>query len=221
MKSQPHPYDRRHLKEVLHRNELGDQILAARGWAQAHLELVLIGVLLVAAMVFGGYYFIQGRQQRSLDASLLLSQAQSAFQQAAGGPADQAQGAYAHAYAKYQAIVGSYEGSIEAKSAELGMANADLAMGKVADAQREYAELDSGQASDPLAALAGYGKAKALELEGKVADARAAYEAALAAYPGSVIDGEARAAVSRLGASRTLGAPLAAKKGLTLSAKAN
>ncbi|HTB23215.1 MAG TPA: tetratricopeptide repeat protein [bacterium] len=198
MKTQPHPYDRKHLKEVLHKNEMTDYVVEGLQWAQAHLEVVLITVLLLAAAVFGAVFFINGRKQKSLDASMLLNEAQNAFEQAAAAPPAQATAAFGQAYAKYQAIIESYQGTGQAKAAQLGLANADLAMGKGAQAEDEYAALDSRAAGDSIAALAGLGKARALEVEGKPADALKAYADALNNYPDSAVDDECLAAEKRL-----------------------
>ncbi|MGH7441698.1 MAG: hypothetical protein ACREKE_03375, partial [bacterium] len=98
MKSKPHPIDRRHLKEVLHRNELTDELQDLRDWSQAHLEIVLVVALLIAALIFGVYFFLNGRKQRALDASMLLTQAQESFEQAASVPVSQSAQAYQQAY---------------------------------------------------------------------------------------------------------------------------
>ncbi|HTA16614.1 MAG TPA: tetratricopeptide repeat protein [bacterium] len=201
MKNQPHPYDRRHLKQVLHKNEMTDGLVEAVDWAKAHLEAVLIGVLVLAAAVFGAIFFVNGRKAKSLDASMLLNEAQSAFQQAGAAPPSQAASAFGQAYSKYQAITVSYAGTVQAKVAQLGLANADLGLGKGADAEREYAALDSHDPLDSIAALAGLGRARALELEGKPADALTAYGDALRNYPDSVVADEARAAQQRLAKS--------------------
>jgi len=199
LKPQPHPYDRQHLKEVLHKNDLVDEMVMLRNWAKAHLEIVLIGVLVVAAGVYGAYFLVNDHKQKGLNASMLLNEAQGLFQQAGSQPAAQALGIYTQAYAKYQAIASTYEGSSQAKAAQLGMANAELGLGKGADAQQAYAVLDSHDATDPIAALAGLGRARALELQGKASDAASAYAAVLTNYPGSAVEGEAQASEKRLG----------------------
>lgn len=193
-----HPYDRRHLKEVLHRDDMMETVLQARDWAKAHLEAVLIGTLVVAAAIFGAVFFVNSQRQKELEASKLLGEAQMIFQQSGTMPAGQAEQGYGQAYAKYQAVVGSYDGSAQAGPAKLGMANSLLAQGKAADAEREYAALDSRDAKDPLAALAAYGKARALEAQGKLADAQQAYAAAAANYPASAVFKDATASAERL-----------------------
>jgi hypothetical protein len=198
LKTQPHPYDRRHLKEVLHKNEMTDSLVEALQWAQAHLEVVLITVLLLAAAGFGTVFFLNGRKQKSMDASMLLNEAQNAFEQADAAPPAQASAAFGQAYAKYEAIVVSYQGTEQAKAAQLGIANADLAMGKGAQAEGEYAALDTHAPADSIAALAGLGRARALEVEGKPAAALAAYADALSNYPDSAVADECLAAQKRL-----------------------
>ena len=126
MKDQ-HPYDRKHLKEVLHRDDLTETLVRARDWARGHLEAVLIGALVLAALVFGTQFFLQGQRAKALEASKLLGEAQRLFQQAQSLPAAEAPGAFAQAYAKYQAVVAGYEGSAEAQAARLGQANSLLA----------------------------------------------------------------------------------------------
>lgn len=195
----PKPYDKEHLKQVLHQNELTDELGVIRDWAKAHIEIVLIGALVLAAAAFGTYTFIKGRNQKALDAAMLLNQAQSAFEQAGSQAPAQAAAGYAQARAKYEALADSYEGSVQGKAARLGVANADLALGKGADAEREYAALDGHEAADGIAALAGLGRARALELEGKSADALGAYADVLRNYPGSVVENDAKAAQARLG----------------------
>lgn len=193
-----HPLDRQKLKEVLHRDDLSETLLRARDWAKGHLEAVLIGVLVLAALIFGTQFFIQGQRQKSLEASKLLGEAQRIFQQAQGlGAADAAQG-YNQAYAKYQAVISGFEGAPQVGPARLGAANALLAQGKAAEAEREYAALDSRDAGDPVGALAALGRARSLEALGKPAEALAAYESALGAYAGALIQAEAEAAVARL-----------------------
>lgn len=178
-----HPLDRRHLKEVLHRNEMTDTLLDARDWAKSHLEAILIGALVLAALVFGTQFFLQGQRQKALEASKALANAQRAFQQASSLTGAEAAQGFTQAYAAYQAVVSTYDGTPQAQAAHLGLANSLLAQGKPQDAEREFAALDSGDAKDPIAALAAVGKARALELQGKAAEAQAAYQAALAAYP--------------------------------------
>lgn len=198
MNTQPHPYDRKHLKEVLHKNELADNLVEARDWAKAHLEAVLIGALVLAAAVFGVVFFVNSQKTKALDASRLLNEAQSVFQQAGSLPAAQMAQGYTQAYAKYQALAGSYEGTPQALAAQLGMANADLALGKGAEAEKEYSALDSRDPKSVVAALAALGRARALELENKPADAAKAYADAARNYPGSAVEAEAKAAQDRL-----------------------
>jgi TolA-binding protein len=192
-----HPYDRQKLKEVLHRDDLTETLLKARDWAKSHLEAVLIGALVLAALIFGTQFFLQGQRQKDLEASKLLGEAQRIFQQAQGVPAADAPGAFAQAYAKYQAVVSGYEGSAQAQAARLGQANSLLAQGKAADAEREYLALDSRKPADAIGALAALGRARSLEAQGKP-EALKAYEDALAAYPESPAAGEAQAALARL-----------------------
>lgn len=184
MESQ-HPLDRRHLKDVLHRNEMIEGLEAARDWAKSHLEAVLIGALVLAAAVFGTYFFIDGQRQKAIEASKLLAEAQGIFLQAQTLPADQAAQAYNQAYAKYQALLSGYEGSEQAPAAHLGLANALLAEGKFQDAEREYASLDSRKAGDLIGALAARGRVRCLQAQGKGDDAKALEAQAAAAYPGA------------------------------------
>lgn len=198
MSTQPHPYDRKHLKQVLHKNEFADEIFVVRDWAMHHLEAVLIGALVLAAGVFGVIFFINSQKQKDLDASKTLNEAQDLFQQANSMvPPDSLQ-AYGQAYAKYQAVVSGFDGSVQAQAARLGMANADLAAGKAQDADREYEALNVHDVTSPISALAALGAAKALELEGKPSDAQTAYASALKDYPGSVIESEAKAGLDRI-----------------------
>lgn len=196
MKDQ-HPYDRQHLKQVLHRNEVTDSLFQARDWAKGHLEAVLIGALVVAALIFGTHFFLEGRSKTALEASKALAEAQRVFQQAQSQPVADAPAAFAQAYAKYQAVVSGYEGTAEAQAARLGQANSLLAEGKAADAEKEFAALDSRDAKDVIAALAALGRARALEAQGKP-EALKAYEDVLAAYPDSAAVTEATAAAARL-----------------------
>jgi tetratricopeptide (TPR) repeat protein len=196
--SKQHPYDHRHLKQVLHRNEMLSGLEEAQAWIQGHLEAVLIGVVVLAAAGFGGWFFVQARQQKALDASKALNEAQSVFQQSGSAPAAEAAQDFAQAYAKYQAVVSGYDGTPQAQAAKLGLANSLLAEGKAPDAEKAYAGLDSRDASDPLAALAGYGRARSLELQGKAQDAAKAYQDAAAAYPDSAVAPLAVSAAARL-----------------------
>jgi hypothetical protein len=193
-----HPYDRKHLKEVLHRDDLTENLIRARDWAKSHLEAVLIGALVLAALIFGTQFFFQGQRQKSLEASKLLGEAQRIFQQAQSLSGDQAPAAFAQAYAKYQAVVSGYEGTPQAKSAQLGEANSLLAQGKAAEAQSAYLPLDSRQATDAIGALAALGVARSLEAQAKLPEASKAYADALAAYPDSAVAAEATAALARL-----------------------
>jgi tetratricopeptide (TPR) repeat protein len=196
--SKQHPYDHRHLKQVLHRNEMLSGLEEAQAWIQGHLEAVLIGVVVLAAAGFGGWFYVQGQQQKDLDASKALNEAQSVFQQSGSAPAAEAAQDFAQAYAKYQAVVSGYDGTPQAKAAKLGLANTLLAEGKAPDAEKAYAGLDSRDASDPLAALAGYGRARSLELQGKAQDAAKAYQDAATAYPDSAVAPLAVSAAARL-----------------------
>lgn len=207
MKAQ-HPYDHQHLKQVLHRNDAEAFIENARDWAKAHLEAVLIGAVVLAAAIFGVVFFVNGRHQKALDAAKALNEAQGLFQQAGSLTGPQAVQAFNQAYAKYQSVAGSYEGTPQALAARLGQANALLAQGKAADAEREYAGLDSRKPADAIGALAGFGRARALELQGKAPEAAAAYSQAAQAYPDSAVAGAATAAAQRLSP-----APATAKKG--------
>lgn len=197
-----HPLDRQHLKEVLHQNEVTDTLIDLRDWAKSHLEAVLIGALVIAALGFGTQFFIQGQRQKALEASKLLAEAQRVFQQAQVLAPDEAQQGYTQAYAKYQAVVSGYEGSPQAQAARLGMANALLAQGKPADAEREYAALDSRDAKDSIGALAALGRARSLEAQSKAAEAVQAYQAALSAYPDGPAGTVAKDVLARLGAQK-------------------
>ena len=193
-----HPLDRRHLKEVLHQNEVSDTLVDLRDWAKSHLEAVLIGVLVLAALAFGTQFFLQGPHQKALESSKLLAEAQRIFQQSQGmEPAQAAQG-FNQAYAKYQAVVSGYEGSPQADAARLGMANALLAQGKATEAERDYAALDSHDAKSTIAALAGLGRARSLEAQGKTPEAIAAYKQALSSYPDGPAAVGAQTALTRL-----------------------
>lgn len=196
MKDQ-HPYDRQHLKQVLHRDDLTETLLKARDWAKGHLEAVLIGTLVVAALIFGTQFYLQGRSKTALEASKALAEAQRVFQQAQGLPVAEAPAAFAQAYAKYQQVLSGYEGTPEAQAARLGQANSLLAQGKAAEAEKEFAALDSRDPKDVIGALAGLGRARALEAQGKP-EALKAYEELLAAYPDSAASAEATAAAARL-----------------------
>lgn len=196
MKQTPH-IDRQHVKQMLHRDELGEGLLKARDWIRGHLEAVVIGALVLAATVFGIVFFINGQKQKDLEASKLLNEAHQIFLQSGQVAPEQAASAYGQAYAKFQAVATTYDGTEQAQDAKLGMANAQYAMGKFADAEREYAQLDSGKAGDAIGALAAYGKARALEAQGKAADAKNAYLAAANRYPGSAVQALAEAASKR------------------------
>ena len=198
MKNQPH-IDRRHVKEMLQKDELSEWLMHGRDWVLSHLETVVIGVLVVAAVIFGVVFFINGQAQKDLDASKLLNEAHQIFQQAANVPAEQTQAAFGQAYAKFQAVASTYEGTPQALDAHLGMANAQFAMAKYADAEREYGALDSGDAKDPIAALAAFGKGRALEAEGKAADALTVYQAVVTHYPAGPTKALAEVAAKRLG----------------------
>jgi TolA-binding protein len=187
--NQQHPLDRQQLKQVLHRNEAIDGLQDALDWAKSHLEAVIIGALVLAAAGFGGVFIVKGQQQKALEASKLLAEAQMILQQAqsaGGGPA--ALEGYNQAYAKYQAVVSGYDGSDQAPAARLGMANALLGQGKAAEAEREYSALDSRKAGDVIGALAALGRSRSLEVQGKAAEAAKLLEEARAAYPNSVLD---------------------------------
>jgi len=206
--SKQHPYDNRHLKQVLHRNEMLSWMEESQAWVQGHLEAVLIGAVVLAAAGFGAWFFAQGQRQKSLDASKALNEAQSVFQQAGSVPAAQAAQGYNQAYAKYQAVVSGFDGTPQAKAAKLGLANCLLAEGKGAEAEKAFTELDSRDVSDPVAALASYGRARSLELQGKATDAAAAYGQVAQNYPDSAVAGLAQTAAARL-----QGTSNAAKKG--------
>lgn len=192
------PLDRRHLKEVLHRNEMSEWFFQARDWVKGHLETVLISALVAAAAIFGTRFLIQGQRQKALEASKALAAAQRTFQQAVGADASEAGQAFAQAYAAYQGVASTYEGMVEAKVARLGMAHSLLAQGKFEEALRDYTALDSGDATDPVAELAALGKARALEAQGKTAEALQAYQAVLRAYPGGAGEREAQKRLKEL-----------------------
>lgn len=160
-----HPLDRRELKQVLHRDDLVEGLHLARDWAKAHLEAILIGTLVAAAVVFGAVFYVQGQRQKALEASKLLGEAQQLFRRAqAAEPAEQAE-AFNQAYARYQALLSTYENSPQAPAARLGMANALLALGRFAEAEQEYAALDSGDPKDPIAVMAALGRARIREAQ--------------------------------------------------------
>jgi len=197
LKNQPH-MDRQHIKKILHDEDLAHWLLQGRDWVRSHLESVVIGALVLAALVFGAVFFFNSQAQKDIKANQDLSEAHQVFAQAGTVDAAQVPAAYGQAYAKFQNVASTYEGSVQAQDAKLGMANAQYAMGKAADAEREYGALDSGDVKDPIAALAAFGRARSLELEGKPADALAAYQAAMSRYPDSPALTQALAAVKRL-----------------------
>lgn len=198
MEKAPHPYDHRHLKQVLHKNELVDSLVNARDWARTHLETVLIGVLLLSAAVFGVLFFLNSQKETALKAATLLSEAQGVFQQAGTlSPSEAAQG-YSQAFAKFQAVASSYEGSMQAPAAQLGMADCDLAMGKGAEAERAFDALDTRDPKNLIASLASLGKAQAIEAQGRQADAQKAYADTLKTYAGCAVSGAAQAALDRI-----------------------
>ncbi len=196
MKQTPH-IDRQHVKQMIHRDEFTEGLLKARDWIRGHLETVVIGVLVAAALVFGIVFFINGQKQKDLEASKLLNEAHQVFLQSGQVAPEQAAAAYGQAYAKFQAVASTYDGTPQAQDAKLGMANAQYAMGKFDDAARTYGELDSGKNGDAIGALAAFGKARSLEALGKAADAKNAYLAAANRYPGSPIQAQAEAAAKR------------------------
>jgi hypothetical protein len=204
LKNQPH-FDRQHVKALLHQDPLIDGLLRAREWVRGHLETVVIGVLVAAALVFGVVFFVNGQKQKDLEASKLLNEAHMIFQQAGQAPAAQTAAAFGQAYAKFQAVSTAYDGTPQALDAKLGMANAQFAMGKFAEAQQEYGALDSGKAQDSIAALAAFGRARALEAQGKVGEALSAYQMLLKAYPGGPANAQAEEAVKRISPSNTPG----------------
>jgi TolA-binding protein len=204
LKDQPH-FDRQHVKALLHQDPLTDSLLRARDWVRGHLETVVIVVLVVAALVFGVIFFVNGQAQKDLEASKLLNEAHGIFQQAGQAPEAQVASAYGQAYAKFQAVSTAYEGTPQAQDARLGMANAQFAMGKFAEAQQEYGLLDSGDAKDAIAALAAFGRARALEAQGKVGEALSAYQMVLKTYPLGPGTAQAEGAVKRISPSNTKG----------------
>lgn len=206
MQGQPH-FERREIKELIHRNEMEEFLLKARDWVKGNLETVAIGALALAAAVFGAWFWWNGLQRKDLEASRLLAEAQGVLEQSFQAPAEQAAGAYAQAYAKYQAVAAAYPGTVQAAAAALGMAQSLFGQGKLDEAVREFGALDSGKASDPLAALAALGKARALEAQGKAAEALAAFQAAASRYDSGVAKAEAESAAVRLSAAPSGGTP--------------
>jgi predicted negative regulator of RcsB-dependent stress response len=210
LKNQPH-IDRQHVKQLLHQDPMTEWLLKARDWTRSHLETVVIGVLVLAAAVFGVVFFINGQTQKDQEASKLLAEAHQVFEQGSQAPADQSAAVYGQAYAKFQAVSSAYDGSAQAMDAKLGMANAQFALAKYPEAQQEYSALDSGKASDTIGALAAFGKARALEAQGKGAEALAAYNDAASRYPAGPAAAMATDAAKRLSAGGTAPALPAAK----------
>lgn len=206
------PYDRAHLKEVLHSNEALDALLRARAWVLSHVELVLAAVLLLAASGAGGYFVLHGRAQKAREASRLLTEAQDSLLRARALPAAQAGQALRGAQERFRQLATSYQGTPQARPALLGLAASELALGQGAQAEAEYAKLDSGRKSDALGALGALGRAKALEAQGKVEEALAAYARVPEVYPGSAAEAEAREAREALAAQKKPAQPAAALK---------
>jgi tetratricopeptide (TPR) repeat protein len=204
LKEQPH-FDRQHVKALLHQDPLTDSLLRARDWVRGHLETVVIGVLVAAALVFGVVFFINGQKQKDMEASKLLGEAHQVFQQAGQAPAEQVAAAYGQAYAKFQAVSTAYDGTPQAQDAKLGMANAQFAMGKFVEAQQEYGNLDNGDPKDAIAALASFGRARALEAQSKIGEALSAYQVLLKTYPAGPANAQAQAAIKRISPSNMQG----------------
>jgi len=198
LNQQPHPLDRHKLKEVLHKNEMMDSLYEARDWAKEHLEAVLIGVLVIAAAIFGTVFFLNSHKQKQLEASRSLEEAQDYFRQGETATPDRAAQNFNLAYQKYQGVVANYGGTPQGHAAALGVANAELALGRGEDAQKAFAALDSKDPKDAVAVLAALGEGRAFEALGRYSDARAAYAAAAKNYPGSVAETVNKAAQERL-----------------------
>lgn len=159
------------VKEVLHRDELGLAMEKGAAWVRSHVENVVIGAVVLAAAVFGLRYYLSSREERALEAAKLLAEAEQLYQRAGSLDAAAAPSAFTQAYAKYQGVAQSYEGTPQAFAGRLGMANALFSQGKFDEALREYQALAADKGAGSIAAIAGAGAAACEKAKGQSAAA--------------------------------------------------
>jgi len=160
------------IEAVIKRDELRDFLGEAQDWLKAHLENALIGVVVLALLIFGSVYFLKNRHEDSIKAAIQLSNAEQLYARAAGsGDAS----AFDGAKSAYEQVRTAFPSSDEAVAAELGLANLLFSSGKAAEAQSAYANFISNHPGSPLLPVAQSGQAASLEASGKLKEAADAY----------------------------------------------
>jgi predicted negative regulator of RcsB-dependent stress response len=160
------------IEAVLKRDELEDFLELGINWVKKHLENVLIGVVVLALLVFGVLYLLKNRHEDSVKASLQLSSADQLFARAVSSN-DSA--GFDSARAGYEQVKGGFDGTNEAVAAELALANLSFVQGKYDDASAAYSLFLQNHLESPLAPLASSGLASCLEATGKIKEAADAY----------------------------------------------
>jgi predicted negative regulator of RcsB-dependent stress response len=200
------------IQKAIKRNEMREAVELSLDWVKGHVESVVIGAVLLAALIFGLVYFQSGRRESAAKASIQLSMADNQFQRVismGGNPQMLAQVA-----AAYQAVKTEYASSPEALHAELALANLSFETGKYDEAAQAYAAFTAQHGGSTLAPVALAGQGACLEAQNKPAEAAAAYLSVWKNYPKA-----SNAASALIDAARVYAA-LGDKAGLKESAAA-
>ena len=168
------------IEAAIKRDELRDFIGEAQHWVKSHLENVLIGLVVLALLIFGGVYLMNSRADDAIKASIQLSAADQQFSRALSSGDAQA---FDQAKAGYDQVRAGFDGRPEAAAAELGLANIAFSQGKLDDAKSAYERFIASHSSSPLEPLASSSLAATLEAMNKPKEAADAYLALASRRP--------------------------------------
>jgi predicted negative regulator of RcsB-dependent stress response len=160
------------IEAAIKRDELRDFLGGSGAWIKAHLENVLIGLVVLALLGFGGIYLLRNRAEDKVKAGIQLSAAEQLYSRALGSPDPQA---IEQAKANYEQVRVGFEGSGEAENAELGLANLSFGQGKFDESKSAFERFSAEHPKSALEPLAVLGSAQSQEAMGKVKEAAAAY----------------------------------------------
>ncbi|MES2202555.1 MAG: tetratricopeptide repeat protein [candidate division FCPU426 bacterium] len=184
------------IEQAIKRDEFRDFLEGAGHWARNHVESVVIGAVLIAALAFGGVYYLKTRNESAGKASMQLASAENQFQRSLSGGPNAANYASA-AGAAFQSIKSEFDASPAGIQAELGLANVAFESGKIDEARQSYEAFVRAHSDSLLAPFAFAASAACLEALNKPSEAAEIYMSLPAKYPKA-----ANAAAALLDAAR-------------------
>lgn len=158
-------------------------------WLEVNKKRVLIGVIVLAVLIFALslYRWNRGQAEIAANAVLLALENQAGRGQAAKGPGAQA----------YLQVAASHQGTSAGAQAQLLGAEALFKEGKYAEAKAQFEVFLRDHSDNPFLPTAAFGIAASLDSQDKTNEALVAYQNVVAGYPNSAVAGQAKLATAR------------------------